>query len=110
MIYEAVKQKYNNYNITIVFQPHTYSRTIYLNKEFKDVLKDKEVYIMKTFISREEYDLLKESVVKEIFINHKEYDVNVIKEILNKENQIILCLGAGDIHNEIKKWHNKCKL
>jgi superfamily II DNA helicase RecQ len=37
-------------------------------------------------------------------------DVNVIKEILNKENQIILCLGAGDIHNEIKKWHNKCKL
>lgn len=110
MIYEAVRQKYNNYNITIVFQPHTYSRTIYLNKEFKDVLKDKEVYIMKTFISREEYDLLKESVVKEIFINHKEYDVNAIKEILNKENQIILCLGAGDIHNEIKKWHNKCKL
>ena len=101
--YDAVKQKYSNYDITIVFQPHTYTRTIYLNNEFKDVFKDKKALIMNTFTSREEYDNITESIVKEVFKEQEEYDIEIIKSILEKNNQVIIFMGAGNINQEIKK-------
>ena len=104
--YESIKQKYPNYEITIVFQPHTYSRSIFLYKEFLDVFKDKNVYIMDTFISREAYDKCKESVINNIFINQKRYDENKIKSILLMKKQIIVFMGAGNIYNEVKKVSN----
>ena len=109
MTYQAVKQKYTYHDMTIVFQPHTYSRTIFLNEEFKKTFHNKNVYIMKTFISREDYDILKEGIVKEIFKNQKEYDFKEIKNILNKNNQIIIFMGAVNINEEVSKITN-CKL
>lgn len=108
-VYESVKQKYENYNISIVFQPHTYSRTIFLSEEFKKVFEGKSVYIMNTFISREEYDVMKEKLVSEIFRNHKMYNIKEIKKILEKDKQIVLFIGAGSVYKEINKII-KCKL
>jgi len=106
--YQAVKQKYENYEITIVFQPHTYSRTIFLYDRFQEVFKDKNVYIMNTFVSREQYDQIKENVVREIFRNCKTYNIEEISKLLSKENQVIIFMGAGDINKEIQKL--LCKL
>ena len=102
--YESIEQKYPNYNITIVFQPHTYSRTIYLDKEFKKALSDKNVYIAKTYPSREEYSPIKEKIVEEIFKDQLKYDVEVIKNILKKENQIVIFMGAGNLNNDLKYY------
>ena len=101
--YDAVKQKYSNHDITIVFQPHTYTRTIYLNNEFKDVFKDKKAYIMNTFTSREEYNNITESIVKDVFKKQELYTIEKIKSILEKNNQVIIFMGAGNINQEIKK-------
>lgn len=101
--YDAIKQKYSNHDISIIFQPHTYSRTIFLYKEFQKVFENKEVYIMDTFTSREGFDVTKESVVNNIFINQKKYNIDIIKEKLLKKNQVIIFMGAGNITNEIKK-------
>ena len=101
--YDAVKQKYSNHDITIVFQPHTYTRTIYLNNEFKDVFNDKKTYIMNTFTSREEYNNITESIVKEVFKEQEKYDIEKIKSILEKNNQVIIFMGAGNINQEIRK-------
>lgn len=102
--YQSVKQKYRDYQITIVFQPHTYTRSIFLSEGFKKVFIDKEVYIADTFTSRESKDYLKEKVVKEIFKFIKPYDIEIIKNIIkNKNKQIIIFMGAGNINNEIRK-------
>ncbi len=106
-LYKSVKQKYEDYEISIVFQPHTYSRTIYLNKEFKQVLSDKKVYIMDTFPSREKYDKLKEKIVKEVFENCEIYSLDKIKKTLMKNKQIIIFMGAGSINNEINLLLNE---
>ena len=87
----------------IVFQPHTYTRTIYLNSEFKDVFNDKKTYIMNTFTSREEYNNITESIVKEVFKEQEKYDIEKIKSILEKNNQVIIFMGAGNINQEIRK-------
>lgn len=107
--YQAIKHKYHNYDITIVFQPHTYSRTIFLHDEFIKALTNKNVYIMNTFISREEYDSQKEKVVKEIFSSFYQYEQEKILSILSKQNQIVIFMGAGNVNNEIKQIITKIK-
>lgn len=105
--YDSVKQKYKEYDITIIFQPHTYSRTIYLYKEFQKVFQDKEVYIMDTYRSREEKDELKDKIVEEIFKIFKKYEINEIKNILTKKSkQLVIFMGAGDIYREINDIKN----
>ncbi len=105
--YDSVKQKYKEYDITIIFQPHTYSRTIYLYKEFQKVFQDKEVYIMDTYKSREEKDELKDKIVEEIFKIFKKYEINEIKNILTKKSkQLVIFMGAGDIYREINDIKN----
>lgn len=101
--YKAIKQKYPDHDITIVFQPHTYSRTIFLSDEFINVFRDKKAYYIKTFLSREEYDPLKEIVVNNVFKNLKEYNEKEILDILKQKNQIILFMGAGNIYDKIKE-------
>ena len=102
--YNALMHKYNNYEITIVFQPHTYSRTIYLNEQFKKVFEGKKAYIMDTFTAREIYDSQKEKVINEIFYKIPKYDINIIAKIAKKKTkQLIIFMGAGNINNEVKK-------
>ena len=102
--YNAIIQMYPNYNTTIIFQPHTYSRTIFLFEEFQKVFKDKNVYIMDTFTSREEKDILKDKMVKDIFVTQKEYNEKEIREILKRKKQVLIFMGAGDIYKEIEKY------
>lgn len=101
--YKAIKHKYQNYEISIVFQPHTYSRTIFLHDEFINAFNNKNVYIMNTFISREFFDSQKEKVVKEIFSSFYQYEQEKILSILHEQKQIVIFMGAGNINNEIKQ-------
>ena len=63
---ETLKKKYPDYKINAVFQPHTYSRTLTLKKEFKEAfdLFD-SIYLAKVFTSKRE----SENVYQQLKIN-----------------------------------------
>lgn len=103
---KGIKQKYKNKKIIIIFQPHTYSRTLKLIDQFNESFKlSDKLYLMNTFTSkREKYDGKLENKVFEMILNKEKFDEEVLKELLNnKNNQVIVFLGAGNFVNYIKK-------
>lgn len=87
----------------VVFQPHTYSRTKLLLKEFCESLRPiKELMIFKTFPAREKYDKDgdAERLAFEVGSLYAE-NVYALKTWLKttvKEGDTVLFLGAGDIY------------
>ena len=102
--------------ITVVFQPHTYTRTKSLMSEFLVCFdKASKIIIAKTYAAREKPT--KEGSAKELAINLNKLGKKVfyfnnfkkIKKYLLKnisQNQIILILGAGDIEDLAYKHLN----
>ncbi|MBR2909658.1 MAG: UDP-N-acetylmuramate--L-alanine ligase [Clostridia bacterium] len=96
-------------DVYVVFQPHTYSRTLSLLDEFKTCFKGaKEVLVYKVYPAREdrsqgidEKELAKElgSVGEQAnsFDNYGEMKRYLIEK--TKKNDMILVLGAGDIES-----------
>ena len=111
-VISAVKSNWDR-NLTVIFQPHLFSRTKAFYKEFADALihADK-ILITEIFASREKNDesITSKKIVDEL-INKKHKNVSLIsKEDLldelksnTKKNDIILTLGAGDIWRYSKK-------
>lgn len=100
-------RKLFNKPVTVVFQPHTYSRTKYLFSAFIESLcLADNVIIMPTYPAREQpccgYD------AKYLYSNLKKIKKNirytnssskVINELKKTSDNVILILGAGDICN-----------
>ena len=88
----------------MVFQPHNYSRTKLLLREFIEVLQPiKNLMIYKTFPAREKYDAMgsAEFLAREVGGCLYAENVNVLKTWLKKtvkEGDAVLFLGAGDIY------------
>ena len=101
-LYQSINIKYPNYPKIVLFQPHTYSRTISLISGFLSSLKKfDDVYIDKVFTSkREPYNVELEILIQKYFSCFKKYkDFN--KELLDKK-VIIVLLGAGDLNRRFK--------
>ena len=88
----------------VVFQPHTYSRTKLLMKEFAEVLgKIENLLIYKTYPAREKYDeegsaeSLVEAVGNSLYLENVYMLKTWIKQTV-REGDILLFLGAGDIY------------
>lgn len=87
----------------VVFQPHTYSRTKLLMRDFVAALgKVKNLMIYKTYPAREKYDGegSGERLARKLGALYSE-NVYVLKTWLKKtvkENDVVLFLGAGDIY------------
>ena len=88
----------------VVFQPHTYSRTKLLMKEFVESLRPIEnLMIYKTYPAREKYDAegSAEHLAERIGSCLYSENVYVLKTWLKttvKEGDVVLFLGAGDIY------------
>lgn len=96
----AIRQKYPEYTVTVLFQPHTYSRTITFLDEFASTLKEADnLFLADIFGSvRETEGEITINVLEEAVAKHGknvEKDLQFIKDI--KENHIIAVLGAGNI-------------
>ncbi len=91
-------------NLYVVFQPHTYSRTRLLMKEFIEVLRPiKNLMIYKTYPARERYDEEGSAARLSMLVGSCLYSENVyvLRTWLKKtvrEGDIVLFLGAGDIY------------
>ncbi len=91
-------------DLYVVFQPHTYSRTKLLMKEFVSVLRPiKNLMIYKTYPARERYDEAGSAARLAFAVGNCLYaeNVYVLKTWLKKtvkEGDTVLFLGAGDIY------------
>ena len=88
----------------VVFQPHTYSRTKSLFKEFVEVLRSiKNLMIYKTYPAREVYDEMGSAETLANAVGGCLYadNVYVLKTWLKKtlkDGDVALFLGAGDVY------------
>ncbi len=111
-IAEAVKtiKEAASGSIFTVFQPHTYSRTIFLKDEFVKTLSEIEnLTLYKTFAAREEY--IAGGSAKDLarLMKNADYLENVDALAMTLKNKVksgdtILILGAGDLEQKIRKY------
>lgn len=99
-LYSFIKQKYPDYKTVCFFQPHTYTRTFSLYKEFIMSLRlFDETYIDKVYTSkREPYNLINEYKALLLFSMFKKYNNQNLSNINSEDKQIIILLGAGDLN------------
>lgn len=103
---KAVRQKYPTKKVVVLFQPHTYSRTILLAEDFKNTFIDvDEFYIDHTFTSkRENFNDELEKKVLDIFNNGKKFTNNTTEYLKKYRNSVIIFLGAGNINKYIQQF------
>lgn len=101
---ESVKELYPNKKLTVVFQPHLYSRTKDFYKDFaKSLSLASQCILLDIYPAREEpiegvsSRLIMDEISNgtEIFLSDKQNICNLIEEL--KPN-VLLTLGAGDIN------------
>lgn len=107
----AIKEKFFQKKIILIYQPHQYQRTFYLKKEFIKVFR--KIKIEKVIITdiytvpgRESKEIMKkinsQKLVKEIRKNWvvylpREKILSFLKDYLSGEEVVVL-MGAGDIY------------
>lgn len=105
---DAARKKFPNNRLIIIFQPHTYSRTQILLKEFASSLSQADyAYILPIFSSAREdkeqfsissHDIVKDQPNKNLFaFDSKDDLLNFLKQNIRK-NDIIFTMGAGDVY------------
>ncbi len=102
-VYQALRLEYPNKRLVCFFEPHTYSRTISLEKGFKRALSCfDETYLYRTFNSREnKNEELDKSIIKSL--GYEELSEGSITSYQFDENEIYVFLGAGTIDNILRK-------
>ena len=101
----SIRQIYKNRKITVIFQPHLYTRTRDFYREFADALSLlDEVILCDIYPAREEpipgitskiiYDHLREGVEKSLVSLD-----GVIPLVKSRDFDVLVILGAGDLDN-----------
>lgn len=104
---KSLKEIYPDRKITVIFQPHLYTRTRDFYKEFADALSHfDEVILTEIYPAREEpipgvtsdiiYDNLKPGVEKSMI--KKDDVLNLVK---SRDFDVLITLGAGDLDNYV---------
>lgn len=107
---EKTVKETNGGRVFTVFQPHTFSRTIFLKDEFiKTLSKIENLTLFETFAAREEYveggsakDLAK--LIKNADYFEKAEALAATLKNKVKSGDTVLILGAGDLEQKIRKY------
>ena len=111
---EAIKDSFPNKEIKMVFQPHRFSRTKSLYKEFIEVLhKVDEILLLEIYPAGEQeikginsknlINEIKKRGHKKISLGNSETQILSFLEKASLEGGVLLIQGAGDISNISKK-------
>lgn len=103
----SVRELYPDWKITAVFQPHLFSRTNDLYKEFAAALElADEVVLMDIYPARE---LPVAGVTSALILNEMRIEEKsiipsyiLVEELSRKDLQVLLTIGAGDIDMQVK--------
>lgn len=100
---QSVKMKFSKKKIWLIFQPHTYTRTISLFDQFVKVLKNKDPIILRTFASQREKFSQDDPAMKlahesggQYFNNFNDLVYYLVKKA--RAGDVILTIGAGDVY------------
>jgi UDP-N-acetylmuramate--alanine ligase len=104
---KSLKELYKHRNITVIFQPHLYTRTCDFYQDFADSLSHfDEVILTEIYPAREQpipgitskiiYDNLKPGVEKQMI--KKDGVLDFVKE---RDFDVLVVLGAGDLDNYV---------
>lgn len=98
----SVRQLYPDRQMTVVFQPHLYSRTRDFMDGFAEALSmADEVFLLDIYPAREEPipGITSEVLLDKITLTDKEMSSkeNIVFDLAAKERELILVIGAGDI-------------
>ncbi len=111
-LYSSLQTKYNEVNV--IFQPHTYSRTKILIKEFVRVLDNiKNLIIYKEYPAREDKckgysaKLLSQYVDNASYVKNYSQLNREIKGKFFEKGDCIVFVGAGDINKVAQKFVHK---
>ncbi len=98
---EAIRQKYPNYEVVTIFQPHTYSRVNSFKKEFaQSLISSDQIILVDIFASarEEKTDISIDAIKEEICLLGFEDKLVDFSKFDGREEKYIFCLlGAGDI-------------
>lgn len=105
-LHETIINRYPNKKNCIIFEPHTYTRTITFLNDFNNTLAlfDK-CYLLPVFTSARENKNIKLDEFIKSSLNYPYINFNDIKSIIN-EYDVILFVGAGSIYNLYLKLFN----
>ncbi len=105
-VLKGAKDFFNDRKITVIFQPHLYSRTKTLFDGFVESFKDADkVIILPIYAAREENDptinsqKLVEKIPNAEFSEYKDVDLGVFDK-----NDVIINVGAGDSYKIIENY------
>lgn len=97
---DSLRKTYRNIPINVVFQPHTYTRTIKFEQEFINSLsKFDSVYIENIFSSKRELE--RKMDINKLFKVFNKYDKNTLELIDKRKEEVWVFLGAGIVNKEI---------
>lgn len=95
-LFETIKLTYPNTNINIIFQPHTYERTLHFKKQFKKVFKlFNDVYFLDVFTSKREKENVNLQKDVDTYFSEFKKITELDFSIIGKNNDIWVFLGAG---------------
>jgi UDP-N-acetylmuramate--alanine ligase len=119
-VINSARQVYKDRKIICVFQPHRYSRINFLKSEFASSFKSSDAVVLcpvysagekkKYNFNQDDFSKLisRKSKVQVINVqNKKELKIYFKKNLL--ENEMIICMGAGNISNWIREIANELK-
>ena len=111
-VLNSIKDKYNNLEVGVIFQPHLFSRTKDLLDDFAKVLsKFDEVYLLDIYPAREKpIDGVSSDVLLDKIICDKKSILkieSVNEKIESIECDVIAVLGAGNVANSIQSLKKK---
>ena len=107
-VWEAISEIYPNKKVTVVFQPHLYSRTKDFADDFAVALsKFDTVLLLDIYPAREIpiYGITSTWLLGKITSRRKKLVAkdNLFKAISTEDNPILITMGAGDIEVEVDK-------
>lgn len=99
-LHQALRQKYPGLKINVIFQPHTYSRTLAFKRQFaKALARFDEVYLEKVFASaREKENAELQTKINEYFRSFKVFTPFVLQKIDFSKKEVWVFLGAGIVN------------
>lgn len=105
---EAIRQKYPNKKLTVVFRPNTYSRTSYFKEDFAKALNTADkVYITPIKCDREnpnDYPPVKSEDIINLIPNSELVDEESVKKILKDRNGVIAFMGCATVSHLIENF------
>ncbi|NJB36077.1 UDP-N-acetylmuramate--L-alanine ligase [Croceivirga sp. JEA036] len=109
--HQAVREMHPGKKVTVIFQPHLFSRTRDFLKEFaKSLAQFDEVILLEIYPAREEPIPGVTSAVLLSKIDHPKKRIvekdSLVEELKKGDLEVLMTLGAGDIGLEVEKIKN----